>query len=66
VIEAGFAERHGRARVEICRHQKQLALQRAKVVAAATGGEQPHEKGIDGALVEQSGRNGAAQRGKRR
>jgi len=66
VIEAGLAERHGHAGVEIRRHQKQLALQRTKVVAAATGGEQAHEKGIDGALVEQPGWNGAAQRSKRR
>jgi hypothetical protein len=66
VIEAGLAERHGLAGVEIRRDQKQLALERAKVVAAATGRKQPHEKGVDGALVEQPGRNGTAQRGKRR
>ena len=66
VIDAGLAECHGPAGVEIRRDQKQFALEGAKVVAAATGGEQPHEKGVDGALVEQSGRNGAAQRGKRR
>ena len=53
VIEAGLAECYGLPSVEIRRDQKQLALERAKVVAAATGGEQPHEKGVDGVLVEQ-------------
>ena len=59
------SERHRVSRVEVGRHEKQLALQFAKVVGAPGCGEQPGEKCIDRAVVEHAGRDCLRQRRER-
>src|SRR5436190_6015570 len=62
VVATARAERHRRAGVEVGRDEEELALELAEVVGAAACREQPLQEGVDRAVVEEPGRNGARER----